>query len=260
MSLNIRLPLWGAFSAFTCGALKRLRCLKAFSTASEDGLLNEGVPTLERDASLSSVPEDEELCNVEEDCAQYARLSCHCVFCKGKEGVPFAKALPSTLSLRVYAACLDLASTCWCSQKASAIIVIGEISSISTNRLFADASCNNGDEAFTVLDGQLQASICKEFIDGADVCAVDGKSGHLISFTSPAFFLGTADFAGARAKLSQTLSNDLDCIVMVSSKESGGIVLLRGSRGDVHRHNYRYGQITLTSELQNSRKTGCTLS
>jgi len=177
--------------------------------------------------------------------------------------------LPRSVGPQIFAACLEF--TALCSREkpkgVKAILVLGELSSIeiANGLVRAHGSCNAStpdackDGEVTVLERPKHSAICSNFLRESEICGVDGDHGHLVQFKCSANATGPDDessFVRGRTKLAQSFARKCDCVVMMTSQDSDGVIVLRGRRGDFHRHNYRVGKNLKTPA---TNKKGCAL-
>lgn len=232
------------------GAARKLRWRKASASDPECDLLTKA--DLHGGLSLDSVPEDAELGTAPS--AELKCVPCQCNFCKGCKGVPFVDDLPRSVQRQIFAACLELASLCSREKPkgAQCILVLGELSSIELTNSIARVhdsgsirspeACKDGE--VTVLERHEHSVICQNFLYKSEICGVDGDNGQLVQFSCSSNATTPDDdssFVRGRTKLAQNIAKACDCVVMMTSQDSDGVIVLRGRRGDFHRHNYRMG-------------------
>jgi hypothetical protein len=200
---------------------------------------------------LASVPEDAELGQAEDDSEQLLALCspCHCNFCKGMKSMPFMNDLPCTVERQVYAACLGLFSRGHTKNAEHAHACVFAVGDTSVIHAATAELCGVGlieitsqDSSSTVLQSSSHYEIFRDVVQGHGICAVDGIGGYLCCFNSPVSSscqaLDMDSYCDGRSKLARGLAEKCNCVVMLSSNDSNAVIVFRGRRGEVHRHNY----------------------
>mmetsp|Transcript_85087 Transcript_85087/g.216735 ORF Transcript_85087/g.216735 Transcript_85087/m.216735 type:complete len:260 (+) Transcript_85087:66-845(+) len=233
------------------GCLRRCQRRRSSSSAADREALSSSILSHDGQASLASVPEDEELGQDDDDPSQFTTLPpCDCTFCRGAKGAPFISDLPGTVSRKVFAACLELldahANSAARGDKGlpGRVLVVGNLADAERA---ATTACGEVDMDITphadlldVLDRSTHPLLCTGYIQGDGFCAVEGHSGQIVTLSrSFALSLDVDSHLDARSRLANFVASSCDCVVLLASKDSQAVIILRGRRGEVHRHNYK---------------------